>query len=452
MKRQTDSVHTFPRTALRRAVCLTLCLLLACGVFLFALQQSEPLPVEAARTSKTVDEDIVECEALLSRLQSDLADLNGQISSLDGESNAALEQAQLAAGQVAVLSAQIELNESLLQSCEMKLGTAQAERVLVESDYEYYQDVLAEVIRYVDEHAPVSDFELLFTSASLSDYLNRRDDFDSVMECVDDLRQSMQQSLLRLDELEVEYTEAQEKYERYLDQLDEEKAELERSKAEFERLAADAGQQQSKLSGEYASLNKTIQDTEAKLASLKEERATLIALEEEEERRKQQESQKPQKHEPGTVSDLGFSWPLEPGVSYRITSYFSTRTNPITGQGSEFHQGLDIACAKGTQILAAKAGVVTKSAEYGGYGKCVILYHGKDSQGRAITTLYGHASELKCVEGQQVEQGQCLSLVGSTGRSTGNHLHFSVLLDGEYVDPDDYLPNGYYIKMENAGY
>ena len=82
----------------------------------------------------------------------------------------------------------------------------------------------------------------------------------------------------------------------------------------------------------------------------------------------------------------------------------------------------------------------------------MIIYHGKDSRGRSVTTLYGHASELKCVEGQQVEQGQCISLVGSTGRSTGNHLHFSVLLDGEYVDPDDYLPNGYYIKMANAGY
>lgn len=447
MNRRTNPIHISPRTVLRRAVCLTLCLLLACGVSLFALQQSEPLPVEAARTSKNVDDDIVECEALLSRLQSDLKSLNEQISELDGASNAALEQAQLAAGQVTVLSAQIELNESLLQSCEMKIGTAQAERVLAESDYEYYQDVLAEVIRYVDEHAPVSDFELLFTSASLSDYLNRRDDLDSVMECVDDLRQSMQQSLLRLDELEAEYTEAEEKYEKYLAQLDEQKAELEKSKAEFERLAAEAGQQQSELSGEYASLNKTIQETQAKIASLKKERATLIALEEEQRRKEEQE-----KYKPGTVSDLGFAWPLQPNATYRITSYFSTRTNPITGHGTEFHEGLDIACAKGTQILAAKAGVVTKSAEYGGYGKCVILYHGKDSKGRSVTTLYGHASELKCVEGQQVEQGQCISLVGSTGRSTGNHLHFSVLLDGEYVDPDDYLPNGYYIKMENAGY
>ena len=347
MNRRTNPIHIFPRTVLRRTVCLALCLLLACGVSLFALQQSEPLPVEAARTSKNVDEDIVECEALLSRLQSDLATLNGQIDELHGESDAALQQAQLAAGQVTVLSAQIELNESLLQSCEMKIGTAQAERVLVESDYEYYQDVLAEVIRYVDEHAPVSDFELLFTSASLSDYLNRRDDFNSIMECVDDLRQSMQQSLMRLDELEAEYTQAQEKYEKYLVQLDEEKAELEKSKVEFERLAAKAGQQQSELSGEYASLNKTIQETQAKIASLKKERATLIALEEEQRRQEEE-----QKHKPGAVSDLGFSWPLQSGVSYRITSYFSTRTNPITGYGTEFHEGLDIACAQGTQILA----------------------------------------------------------------------------------------------------
>ena len=441
-------IHVRFRAAIRRIVCTFLCLCMVCFAFFLALQQRPAEEVEAARTSKNVDDDIKECEALLSRLQSELNELSGEIADLDGQSSAALQQAQLAAGQVAVLEAQIELNESLLQSCDMKLSTVMAERILAESEYQYYQEVFAEMIRFIDENGAVSDFELLFTSASLADYLNRRDDFSSIMECVSDLMQSMQQSMLRLDDLEAEYTDAQDKYVRYLEDMDAQKAELEKAKANFEQLAAQAGQQQEELSGEYAELSKTIQEAKEKLAALKSERAALIALEEEERRRQEQlQQQQGQVHNPGVVSDLGFSWPLAPGTSYRITDYFGTRPNPFTGVGTEYHEGLDVACVKGTQILAAKAGIVTKSASYGGYGNCVIMYHGKDSQGRSVTSLYGHASELKCKEGDQVKQGQCISLVGSTGRTTGNHLHFSVLLDGKYVNPDNYLPDGYYTKM-----
>lgn len=436
-----QQIHTRSSTWIRRSVCAFLCLCLAfCTVF-FALQQRPAEQVEAARTSKNVDEDIKECEALLSRLQSELKELAGQISDLDGQSNAALKQAELAAGQVSVLEMQIELNESLLQSCDMKLSTVMAERILAESEYQYYQEIFAEIVQFIDENGAVSDFELLFSSASLSDYLNRRDDFNSIMECVGDLMQTMEQSMLRLDDLEEEYVQAQDKYVRYLEDMDAQKAELKQAKANFEQLAQQAGQQQSELSGEYAALSKTIQEAKEKLSALKSERATLIALEEEERRRQEMQIQNP-----GVLSDLGFSWPLASGTSYVITSYFGTRPNPFTGVGIESHEGLDIACAKGTRILAAKAGIVTKSAWYGGYGNCVIIYHGKDSQGRSVTTLYGHASELKCKEGDQVQQGQCVSLVGSTGRSTGNHLHFSVLLDGVYTNPDNYLPDGYYVK------
>ncbi|MCH5183307.1 MAG: hypothetical protein J1E00_03945, partial [Oscillospiraceae bacterium] len=117
-----QQIHTRFRAAIRRIVCAVLCFGLVCCTFFFALQKRPSEPVEAARTSKDVNDDIVECEALLSRLQSDLKEISGQISDLEGQSNAALLQAQLAAEQVAVLQTQIELNESLLQSCDMKLG------------------------------------------------------------------------------------------------------------------------------------------------------------------------------------------------------------------------------------------------------------------------------------------------------------------------------------------
>lgn len=423
-----------------RALCMLLSVCCACTVFVFSLQAQPAPEAEAKRDTQTVDNEISECEALLSRLKSEQSALVAQMAELKSQSEASREQAVLAAGQVAILQAEIELNESLLESCDMKRSTLQAEQFLVQNEYVYYQEMYAELMRFIYENGTVSDFELLFTSDSLSDYLERRDNFNSIMDCVSDMTQSIEQSLLKLQDLDEEYALAVEKYEWYLHDLYADKRTLESAMAEFEQLSAQLNMDGDQLSSDYTVLSSTISDASAKLTSLKNEREQL-RKQEEEERRQQML---------GIVSASGFGWPIEPGVSYRISSYYSTRINPITGSGYEFHEGLDIACGGGTKILAAKAGIVTKSAWYGGYGNCVIVYHGKDANGRVVTTLYGHASALKCNEGDQVNKGDLLALVGSTGRSTGNHLHFSVLLDGAYVDPDDYLPDGFYKKLPNS--
>lgn len=421
----------------RKIITALLCIALAGSTVLCALQ-SKPIPeVTAERTVATVDEEIKECEALISRLNGELSVLNQQIADLGDQSADALEQAQLAAGQVAILEAQIELNQSLLQSCDMKRSTAQTELVLVQNEYEYYTELFAELMRFIYENGATNDFELLFSSESLSDYLSRRDNFNSIMECVNDLRLSMEQSLLKLTDLEQEYAIAVEKYERYLQNLENDKADLDQAIAEFKLLAEGLGVDQDTLSAEYAAVNRTVADAKSKLNQLKEERSELY------------EKENQNTGAPFVPVDGGFIWPIATNVYYRITSHYSTRTNPITGVGTEFHSGLDIACVSGSPILAAASGIVTKSAWYGGYGNCVIIYHGQDDNGHAVTSLYGHASKLECVEGQQVKQGDVIALVGTTGRSTGNHLHFSVLLDGVYVDPDDYLPNGYYTKLPN---
>ena len=319
----------------------------------------------------------------------------------------------------------------------MKRSTAQAELILVQNEYEYYCDLFAELMRFIYENGTVNDFELLFSSDSLSDYLSRRDNFNSIMECVSDLRTSAEQSLLKLEDLTLEYHVACEKYETYLAALEKDQQALEYVMLEFDVLAEELELNLETLTQQYTALGTTYAETMAKLDQLKKDRLELY---------QQQIDNNEATFKP---VEGGFTWPLDEYVSYRITSHYSTRTNPITGVGTEFHSGLDIACAKGSPILAAGGGVVTKSAWYGGYGNCVIIYHGQNNQGVGVTTLYGHASKLICEEGQNVKQGDIIALVGTTGRSTGNHLHFSVLLGGEYVDPDDYLPDGYYTKLPN---
>jgi murein DD-endopeptidase MepM/ murein hydrolase activator NlpD len=120
-----------------------------------------------------------------------------------------------------------------------------------------------------------------------------------------------------------------------------------------------------------------------------------------------------------------FSWP----VTGTITSPFGWRTNPFGG-GPEFHQGLDIAAPMGTTVTAAAAGTVIMAQWYGGYGNYILIDHGG-----GYSTGYGHLSAIYVSVGQSVQRGQAIGAVGSTGQSTGPHLHFEVRIAGKPVDP-----------------
>ncbi len=120
-----------------------------------------------------------------------------------------------------------------------------------------------------------------------------------------------------------------------------------------------------------------------------------------------------------------FSWP----VTGTITSPFGWRSNPFGGS-PEFHQGLDIAAPSGTTVTAAAGGTVIMAQWYGGYGNYILIDHGG-----GYSTGYGHLSAIYVSNGQSLKRGQAIGAVGSTGASTGPHLHFEIRIDGKPVDP-----------------
>jgi murein DD-endopeptidase MepM/ murein hydrolase activator NlpD len=135
---------------------------------------------------------------------------------------------------------------------------------------------------------------------------------------------------------------------------------------------------------------------------------------------------------------LGRSAPLGTGLmgipsDGILTSAFGNRVHPILGY-TRFHSGIDFGAEYGRPIWSAHAGVVIFAGWYGGYGQTVIVDHGG-----GMTTLYAHASELYVYEGQTVQKGQPIASIGSTGLSTGPHLHFEVRVHGEPTDPMNYL-------------
>ncbi|SFE02020.1 Transglycosylase SLT domain-containing protein [Thermoanaerobacter thermohydrosulfuricus] len=120
--------------------------------------------------------------------------------------------------------------------------------------------------------------------------------------------------------------------------------------------------------------------------------------------------------------------------NYPVTSPFGMRANPENTGSMEFHPGIDFGLPSGTPVKAAADGVVVLAGEYGGYGKAVVIRHAN-----GLSTVYGHLSEIKVKEGEEVNQGKIIGLSGSTGRSTGPHLHFEIRKGGQSVNPLLYL-------------
>lgn len=159
---------------------------------------------------------------------------------------------------------------------------------------------------------------------------------------------------------------------------------------------------------------------EARMVALKRESAAISDL-----LRRRQVGQQP------VASGIGVvSWPLK---DVRITSEFGMRIHPIYGT-ERMHDGIDLASAQGVAILASADGVVAAAGERGGYGNTVVLDHGQ-----SLSTLYAHQSSIAVSVGDTVKRGQVIGLVGSTGMSTGPHLHFEVRIAGSPVDPMQYL-------------
>ena len=187
--------------------------------------------------------------------------------------------------------------------------------------------------------------------------------------------------------------------------------------------------------GQISEYAKSIEAQENQIKSIEAE----IKREEEEARKKAEEEKKKaaaankaaQTYKTVSRGDISFTWPCP--ASGRITSGFGSRKSPTKGASSN-HQGIDISAPTGTSIVAAAAGEVVIATYSSSAGNYVMISHGG-----GVYTVYMHASSLLVSQGQSVKKGQTIAKVGSTGYSTGSHLHFGVRVNGSYVNPTKYV-------------
>lgn len=134
---------------------------------------------------------------------------------------------------------------------------------------------------------------------------------------------------------------------------------------------------------------------------------------------------------------------IQPINRFTFTSAYGVRSDPFAGSAA-MHAGIDLASPTGTPIYATADGVVDRAEWFGGYGNMVEIDHGK-----GIATRYGHMSRIAAKSGQRVKRGELIGYVGSTGRSTGSHLHYEVRIDGRAVNPVPFLQSANYIMAAN---
>lgn len=309
---------------------------------------------------------------------------------------------------IKIAEKQIEVDQIQLQ-----LENAQAD---VESQYA----AMKERIKFMYEKGDSSYLSMLFSSASLTDMLSKAEYIEKISKYDRDM-------LIR-------YEETQEAVAMLKEQLEMEQVNLEQAMqaaTDKEEEMSDLIDQKQKQIQNYetdiSNKEQAIKDYEAEIAA---QNATIAALE-----------QKIFQMEQESLSGNGIGAPVYgggtfcwPAPSYtKISDEYGNRIHPTLGV-PQFHNGLDMAAPGGSPILAAEGGVVVAAAYSATMGNYIMINHGS-----GLVTIYMHASALYVSAGQTVTRGQKIGAVGSTGRSTGNHLHFSVRLNGSYVSPWNYL-------------
>jgi murein DD-endopeptidase MepM/ murein hydrolase activator NlpD len=333
-------------------------------------------------------------------------------------------QSQLDRTNAAISNVNSRLNDLAAQerSTEMKLRWNTIQLNTAEKSLKLHDDLLKRRLVDVYEHGDLGYLSVLLASKSFTDFVERWEDLRLLIA-------ANQRVVRERKAAEVKVASAQRDLESAQAALQSEQQAQQRARNQLDVLAAErqnlvdvADAQRRHVASEVAQIEDLSATEEAQLEALIVERQRQIEAQREAARRAAGIA--------GTTSAPGaLSWP----VSGTITSPFGYRRNPFGG-GMEFHQGLDIAAPMGTTITAAASGTVISAGWYGGYGNYILIDHGG-----GMATGYGHCSQIFVSVGQQVQKGQAIGAVGSTGASTGPHLHFEVRINGKPVDPAAYL-------------
>ena len=391
--------------AVKRIVSLALAVIIGVGSVLFSGGDS----VKAA--SDLTDATVQKYEEQLEALAAKQKEIQNQLASLRNQ-QASWQQEK------AAIDSYLNTTERKMEAAEILFGELQAQidvtRAEIEavrheynSSYQYFLDYVA--LSYED--ADVSYLSLILGAESLSDFLSRVDQVSSILEYKKTVIEKLDATRVDLEAREAQLN-----------------AKLQIQSDTIAQLQLDRAAYQKEADAAIARLAVLEQNESVALANLRANQAEEEKLDKELEAYLIELQRKNQLQ----LQAGEWMWPIPMSAQQYCSSVYGWRI--LWGQW-DFHRGWDIACWLGTDIMASKAGTVVISTFHNSYGNYVVIDHGG-----GISTVYAHASKLLVAVGDKVERGQVIAKVGTTGSSTGYHLHFEFRKNGKYTDPFEFIP------------
>ncbi|WP_093372344.1 murein hydrolase activator EnvC family protein [Tindallia magadiensis] len=355
-------------------------------------------------TQVTFGSEVEQINRQLQELQNQRQSIDSAIRENTREQRSVTEQLNYLNGEIQKAEEEVNsLNNQIADTENRILETQLALEEAIET-IEEKEELLGKRLDAMYRNGNAAYAEVLFNSKDFSELLSNMDMVKLIVESDIELIQFMEDQKILIEDKKAEL----EANRRYL-------AELKRTvENQREYLVVTRGEQQrlqSQLAEDKQALEAQLDQLEQEARNLEQ---VLVNL------------QSDRDYEGGEMR-----WPV-PGHS-RISSPYGNRIHPILGT-NRFHSGIDIPAPTGTDIIAAGPGTVAFSGSRGGYGRTIFIDHGG-----GIITLYAHCDRLIVSEGERVTAGQVIAKVGSTGMSTGPHLHFEVRKNGKYVDPMPWL-------------
>ena len=438
--------------------------LMAAIMLLTLLAGILPVSASAAKSSKDIKEEI-------NALKGDRTAIWAELEALESEQDATwesieelVEQKGNIDQQIALLYEEIDNISSQIRSYTELIAANQEELDAAEAKLEALNEKNKERIQAMEEEGTVSYWSVLFKAKSFTDLIDR-------LNMMEEIHRADQKRMSELSEAAQAVAEARTALETEKVALEESRAELKESEAVLDAKRAEADELLNELNADKRALDALEEEWEveeakisAEIAAAEVEYTKALKAEEEarrkaEEERKRREEEERKKQEEANKKPVsggsnnggsnngggsndggssggsfvsGESW-ARPCSWRKLTSPYGYRIHPTTGQ-YKFHNGVDLANDQGTPIYAARSGKVTVATYGGTYGNYVTINHGD-----GYSSLYAHMTRYVVHKGDTVKKGQLIGYMGSTGRSTGPHLHFSIFYNGSSVNPMNYI-------------
>jgi murein DD-endopeptidase MepM/ murein hydrolase activator NlpD len=370
----------------KRSIALTISIL----IILTILPQSAGGSIEDLKEKQQeIEEQINAYREKAEALDNEKDSVQAEINSLDYELNA--------------LNLEVDSYELQKKEINMKIAENEQEIANLTEQIEENNEALEKRLRVMYKNGSAGYLEVVLNSDNLVDALTRVDMIQLIVQSDVELLKNIEEQKTKVEEIKVS---------------------LQEDRLELTAVINDLAVKQDELIVASRAKESYVTELQSDLDAIKKQEAAMEA-----------ESDQIEKDIIAAQREVDYAggellWPV-PG-NYRITSPFGGRYDPISGVWST-HGGTDIAALNGTPIVAANSGVVLMAGWNNSYGNFVLIDHGG-----GISTLYGHSSKLLVYAGQTVSRGETIALVGSTGYSTGNHLHFEVRINGVRTDPMEY--------------